>query len=178
MNEEYKSVAGGAEAEAEVLKADSKIDAFFKQDLYKTVVPKYAKFFKTSIQFVIGGCLMFVLVVKGIVELLQTFDFVQEERWPTEGLSARVTHIVHIHTFGYIAAALAVSAGVDLGYMLFTDGPDEALTPLLLCISSAAVYSISNRPEENWVVGIYVLSILVLICCMHLYKRWKLDKSE
>jgi len=148
------------------------------QDLYQGPLPKYALFLKTVFQFMIGILLIGVLVIKGFVEVLQTFDIVQEDRKVLVGLNPLVTHIVRIDTFGYIAAALAISAGIDLGYMLFTDGPDEALTPLLLCISSAAVYTMSNKPEKNWVVGIYVLSILMLICCMHLYKRWKLDKNE
>ncbi|MFM0126730.1 hypothetical protein [Paraburkholderia sediminicola] len=156
----------------------SKLRSFLKQDLYKSSLPQYAAFLKTAIQFTIGFLLICVLVFKGVVEVLQTFDVVQEERKASVGLSPLITHIVSIHTFGYIAAALAISAGIDLGYMLFTDGPDEALTPLLLCISSAAVYTMSNKPEHNWVVGIYVLSILVLICCMHLYKRWNLHKSD
>ncbi|MCI0150363.1 hypothetical protein KNO81_31320 [Paraburkholderia sediminicola] len=155
-----------------------KLHEFLTQDLYQSPFPKYAAFLKTAIQFTIGSLLIFVLVVKGVVEVLQTFDIVQEERKTSGDLSPLITHIVSIHTFGYIAAALAISAGIDLGYMLFTDGPDEALTPLLLCISSAAVYTMSNKPEHNWVVGIYVLSILVLICCMHLYKRWNLHKSD
>ena len=69
-------------------------------------------------------------------------------------------HLLHIHTFVCIASALAISADVDLGYMPFTvvrtGGPDEALQPLMLCISSAAFYIISNNPQGSWMVGIYV----------------------
>jgi hypothetical protein len=149
-----------------------------KADLYDGKLPRYAKQAKIAIQFCIGGGLMLILLTKGITEALQTFDIVAEQRlWPATGLCPFVTHILSIHTFGYIASALAISAGIDLGYMLFTDGPDEALTPLMLCISSAAVYTISNRPEQNWVVGIYVACIAVLLGCQRLYNKWEGEKD-
>lgn len=153
--------------------------SWWKRDPYKSKLAKKMRTVKTSIQFCIGAVLIFILSVKGITEVLQTFDVIKEERlWPATGLSPLVTHILSIHTFGYIASALAISAGIDLGYMLFTDGPDEALTPLMLCISSAAVYTISNRPEQNRVVGIYVLCIAVLLVCQRMYDKWDREKAQ
>lgn len=157
----------------------SKKKCLLKRNPYKSKLPKRMHTVKTALQFGIGTALIVILMVKGVTEVLQTFDVVSEQRlWPTTGLCPFVTHILSIHTFGYIASALAISAGIDLSYMLFTDGPDEALTPLMLCISSAAVYTISNRPEQNWVVGVYVLCIAVLLVCQRMYDKWDKERER
>jgi hypothetical protein len=134
---------------------------------------------KTVSQFVIGAALTATLLAKGAVELGQTWEVVPGDSFMSAfcklhpGLWERLGyHLLHLKTFAYIAAALAVSAGLDLGYMLFTDGPDEALKPLLLCVSSAAFYTISNHPEGSWVIGIYVACIFVLLFAMKKYKDW------
>ncbi|WP_145734111.1 hypothetical protein [Nitrospirillum pindoramense] len=147
--------------------------------LYRGKIPKIAEKIKIFSQFSIGFSLMAVMLLKGFIEILQTFEMIPPPLSNNGCFIERVySHFTGIHTFKYIAAALAISAGFDLGYMLFTDGPDEALTPLLLCISSAAIYNISASPEKNWEVGIYVISIFVLICCMHLYKKWGLERKK
>src|ERR1700744_4810292 len=85
--------------------------AWWKIDPYDSPVPKVMRRVKTVIQFLIGFGLMVILTIKGVTEVLQTFDFVQEQRlWPATGLSPLVTHILSIHPFGYIASALAISA--------------------------------------------------------------------
>src|SRR5215207_10074556 len=45
----------------------------------------------------------------------------------------------HAQLFGFIGGLLGVSAAVELAFMLLTEGPDEAVDPLLLSISAAAL---------------------------------------
>ncbi len=50
-----------------------------------------------------------------------------------------------------VAAGLALSAGVELCYMLYTPGPDEAIEPLILGLSSSALLIISRTGAEfSW----------------------------
>jgi hypothetical protein len=135
---------------------------------------------KTFSQFAIGFTLIGTLLAKGLYEILQTWEFIPTDSYFSAfcdghpGWWARIGyHLLHVKTFLYIASALAVSAGIDLGYMLFTDGPDEALQPLMLCISSAAFFTISNNPEGSWVVGIYVACIFGLMFSMKKYTQWR-----
>ena len=44
-----------------------------------------------------------------------------------------------------IGEGLAVSAGVELIYMLFTDGPDEAVQPLIYGVASIILIILSQR---------------------------------
>lgn len=122
--------------------------------------------------------LIATLTLKGIAELMQTLQIPHIWDKDTLAHSTFMAHLLSIRTFQYIGKALGISAGIDLGYMLFTEGPDEALTPLLLGVSSAAFLTISEHPDNNWTVGIYVLCILILMFCMKKYHDWNLGKED
>ncbi|NIF78906.1 hypothetical protein F3J20_16180 [Paraburkholderia sp. Cy-641] len=141
-------------------------------------VTRIAHTIKVGLQCLIGATLMATLLLKGAAELMQTLQI--PHVWDQKALeqSTFMAHLLSIHTFQYIGKALGISAGIDLGYMLFTEGPDEALTPLMLGISSAAFLTISEHPDNNWTVGVYVLCILVLMFCMKKYDDWGLGKSD
>jgi hypothetical protein len=47
------------------------------------------------------------------------------------------------------ASALAVAAAIELAYTLFTPGPDEALEPLMLGLSSGILFLISENADKN-----------------------------
>ncbi|MFM5581812.1 hypothetical protein ACET8Y_03625 [Aeromonas veronii] len=149
----------------------------FKDDPYKSVLPNIIKTFKVRVQFLIGFTLIIMLMLKGGVEVIDTFidlKVIKESHF----LTHLYQHFTIINTFSYIASALAISAGLDLGYMLFTKGPDEALEPLLLGITSAAFYTLSNSPDKAWIIGIYALSLLVVIYCMKKYRDWNLNSDD
>ncbi len=59
-----------------------------------------------------------------------------------------------------IAGALAVAAGVELAYTLYTPGPDEALDPLMLGLSSGLLLLVT-RDEPNLSVISQFLAVLV-----------------
>ncbi|MFY8325386.1 hypothetical protein [Pseudoalteromonas sp. ZZD1] len=142
-------------------------------DPYKSNLPKYIHVIKVYLQFIIGLLLICVLGFKGLCEILETthlLDYFPE--------TAVVTHILGVDTFSYIANTLAISAGIELGYMLFTNGPDEAIEPLMLGVTSAAFYTLSANFGGSWVLGIYALSILVLMYCLKKYKDWGLDHED
>lgn len=149
----------------------------FKDDPYNGSLPRIIKTFKIRIQFLIGFTLIIMLILKGGFEVIDTFlDLADGKNHPF--IIQTYLHFTKINTFSYIASALAISAGLDLGYMLFTKGPDEALEPLLLGITSAAFYTLSNNPDKAWVIGIYSLSLLIVIYCMKKYKDWGLNNND
>lgn len=131
----------------------------------------WVKWIKVKIQFIIGFVLIVMLSLKGCFEVIDTFIDLPIS-WHF------YNHMLNINTFAYIGKALAISAGLDLGYMLFTKGPDEALEPLLLAITSAAFFTLSDHPDNNWVIVLYAISILIVLYCMRKYKDWKLDKDD
>lgn len=70
-----------------------------------------------------------------------------------------------------IAYALAVAAAIELAYTLFTPGPDEALDPLMLGLSSGVLLLITaDKPELSPVIrytgaliGVFALGVLFLV---------------
>jgi len=128
---------------------------------------------KTYLQFLIGFILIGILAFKGLFEVLQTVELLAPNK-----IHSIVQHLLDIHTFSYIANALAISAGLELGYMLFTNGPDEAIEPLMLGVTSAAFYTLSANSGGSWVLGVYALSILVLMYCIKKYNDWELGKKD
>lgn len=150
----------------------NKTDGDF-HDPYAGSIPIYINLVKIYLQFIIGGLLIFVLGFKGLCEILETthvLSYLPE--------TAIVTHLLGISTFSYIANTLAISAGIELGYMLFTNGPDEAIEPLMLGVTSAAFYTLSANTGGSWVLGIYALSILILMYCLKKYKDWGLNHEN
>lgn len=67
-------------------------------------------------------------------------------------------------TLSLVAIGLAYSAGIELAYMLFTPGPDEAIDPLILGLSSAALLIISNTNTVSWeeVLAVAVFSAVIV----------------
>jgi hypothetical protein len=139
-------------------------------NLYEMRFPKTILSVKVAIQFVIGLLLMLLLSFKGILHLLRLI-----------GISVPYNlaeNLLRINVFYLIGIALGFSAGIELAYMLFTDGPDEAIRPLIMGVASAALFSIGGQSSDSWVIGVYSLSLLVLLYSLKKYKDWKLDESE
>jgi hypothetical protein len=64
-----------------------------------------------------------------------------------------------------IGYALVLSAAVELAYMLYTDGPDEALNPLLVGLAAAALLVLSRLKggPVTWEIGLTILVISVAV---------------
>jgi hypothetical protein len=68
-----------------------------------------------------------------------------------------------------IAYALAVAAAIELAYTLFTPGPDEALDPLMLGLSSALLLLVTkggSSPVARFsgvLIGVAALGALFFI---------------
>ncbi len=88
---------------------------------------------KTRIQQVIGICGVALLITRVLQEV---FD-------PTKPLDDKVLLRV-------AAITLSAATVVELSYTLFTPGPDEALNPLLLGLSSSLLFLIASQQSLTW----------------------------
>ncbi|MFB4413068.1 hypothetical protein [Pantoea sp. ANP04] len=149
-------------------------------------------------QKIIFICLSLLLMAKGVIEILDTlnvFDKVNVshviyywsvrdfhlikltwtesvDRWPL------ISHVRHIKTLTYVANALAISCGLQLAYMLVTEGPDEAVEPIMLGIASVILLILSTIEPSQW--SIYnSISIILLILGIFLlyYMSGKINKN-
>lgn len=77
---------------------------------------------------------------------------------------------------GYLAivgTALSISAGVELAYMLFTPGPDEAVDPLILGVAGAVLLTVSDERIDYVRAAVLVLLMVILFA---IRKAMKLGK--
>jgi len=140
-----------------------------------------AKKFQFRIQKLIFLTLTCFLVCKGAIELVQTFGIYSQNKYELYSEHPFIYGITQINTLVYVAAALAISCGVQLAYMLVTDGPDESVDPLMLGIASAILLILSDSSAYEWNVG-RSLSIFLLVICMpilYAVSRWmELKKAK
>jgi hypothetical protein len=69
-----------------------------------------------------------------------------------------------------VAHGLAISAGFELAYMLFTPGPDEAVEPVLLGMAAALLVVVSDQLRD-WTSGVLVVLLSVALAILFLVKH-------
>jgi hypothetical protein len=81
-----------------------------------------------------------------------------------------------------IASALAVAAAIELAYTLFTPGPDEALEPLMLGLSSGILFLITENVDKNLSApaqfSAVLLGVLALGALFFIRSRFLRDDNE
>jgi hypothetical protein len=97
--------------------------------LYKRYHP-YAESIRIAVQMLIGTILLVLLLVKFIIDILTLK--VPNLPWAT------------LNPLEIIAYGLFFSTGIDLAYMLFTPGPDEAIGPLMTGLAAAILLGIGK----------------------------------
>jgi hypothetical protein len=119
-------------------------------------VKRHAEGIKAVLQIVIGIAFMLLLIVQLSIHL-------------DEPLTRAANR-----AFVVIGAALAFSAVIELAYTFFTDGPDEALNPLILGISAFALIRISNTNLQLNAIALPVLLLALAIVALLIARRFLL----
>ncbi|MGC0825051.1 hypothetical protein ACT2VT_003258 [Pantoea agglomerans] len=162
-------------------KENALLDQSAKKKKYDSVAFA-AEHLQAHAQKIIFICLSLLLIAKGLVEVLDTLNVFEKVRvshmvyyWTVDNFKlgevrwyeyvdkwSLVTHIRHIKTLTYVANALAISCGLQLAYMLITEGPDEAIEPIMLGVASVILLILSTIEPSQW--SIYnSISIIILI---------------
>lgn len=144
--------------------------------LYKKFEPK-AEMFKIAAQMVVGCLIVLSLAAKTLFYFFETSDNCGGE---TSNIWFKIGELLHSHPLEIVAFWLAISAGLELAYMLFTDGPDEAVEPLILGLTSAALLVVSGASIEkvSWGLAATMLSLVGSIGFMFwVRERFNISKS-
>jgi len=80
-----------------------------------------------------------------------------------DGLGSATALDASRHALVLISVSLAVAASLELAYTLFTPGPDEAVDPLILGISSIFLYLASTQTDLNWTGGVSVVLFAITL---------------
>jgi len=167
-----KKVAGKTDLKNRSEKPIKKINHFLDE------IEKVAEITKRIIQIIIG-----ITIIIGIG--VQVFSLIRNGKTDVLVLSNEVSIVLKI-----VAIGLIFSTAIELAYMLFTHGPDEAIDPVITAIAAILLLRIPaptnsepdisiSRIAELFSYGV-IIAILFLIRELYLngeLKRKKEDKS-
>jgi hypothetical protein len=117
----------------------------WNNELYDERFTKHAEGIKAGLQVLIG----FAFAIFLAYQVIKSLD--------TESLQSTADHALKA-----VGGALAISAVVELVYTFFTKGPDEATDPLILGISSFALFKLSARKAHLDTASALPLALLAL----------------
>jgi hypothetical protein len=107
------------------------LEQFAVIPMYRKYEP-YAKNIKIALQMLIGLLLVIFLLVKVCIDALNALGY------PVP------VSLVNPNPLSIVAYGLFFSSGVELAFMLFTPGPDEAIDPLMMGLAAAILLDVSN----------------------------------
>lgn len=126
-------------------------------EVYKWVGP-WPKRLKAPIQMIVGVILFGLLCWRGVVGA--------ESVWADTNL------LFHRSILDIIGKGLAYSAGIELIYMLFTPGPDEALEPVMLGIAAAILMVASKIEKPDWSGGLTAVLLVAALIGLFAAKKY------
>lgn len=137
--------------------------------------PKYdkweprAKTIKICAQMVIGAMLVLLLVTKFLFHLINC---------PYPSCLSYIQAIHSLKTLEIVSFALAYSAGVELAYMLYTPGPDEAIEPLIIGAAATLLCTISQTESLNVQTVTSILLLVFAIAGLFLLKEFFIEDKK
>ncbi|WP_411679659.1 SHOCT domain-containing protein [Clostridium thailandense] len=137
------------------------------KELYAKYSPVAFKL-KVRLQMLIGICIFILLILKLLSIPLPMTPILAK---------LNISQITSLNTLNIISKGLAYSTGFELAYMLFTDGPDEAVEPLLLAVSSFILFELSNADNLKLLNYIGILIAILIIPTLFIIKEKFLDND-
>jgi hypothetical protein len=154
--------------------SDTKAERPTKKEhsFYKSCRP-IAERIKIALQFSVGFGLTCLLVAKVIYSLVPSLK---------APLWLRVDELRSIPTLELVAIALEYSAGIELAYTLFTEGPDEAVEPVIMGLAAAMLLGFSKLGSIDVLAGCgaiaFVLALAGLFLIRHYFVQPDNDDDE
>ena len=147
-----------------------KIKLYFKKEnnqcgLYSIAEPK-AKKIKILIQMAIGIGVAFLIVIEMISLIYPEVRNI---------VPPKINILISKNILEMVSLGLGAATAIELAYMLFTDGPDEAVDPLIMGIASFVLAQLSDSNFEIQ-KGIGIFFIVILIPILFIVKNKFLTK--
>jgi hypothetical protein len=127
--------------------------------LYRKCGP-VAETVKIVLQFLIGIGLVLLLLAKPFSTLA-----------PWHGVALRIQQLVALPTLELVAIALAYSSGFELAYTLFTEGPDEAVEPMIMGLAAAMLLGFSKLERIDVLDGCGAAIFVVALAGLFVVRR-------
>lgn len=125
--------------------------------LYKRTKP-WAKLAKIAGQMIIGIATAIAVVSVVVMRsglLVSNSSTLRASALNADELTAEI--------FAITAVGLAAAAALELAYTLYTPGPDEAIDPLLLGVSSTFLFLASKSDHLDWQFGLSAVLVVAAL---------------
>ena len=104
----------------------------------------YAENVKILIQMFIGIVLVLFLLLKVFGNINVFHPFLQTSPRVPSNVVEGLQSLAMLNPLEIVAYGLYFSTGIDLAYMLFTPGPDEAIDPVMTGLAATILLGIAN----------------------------------
>lgn len=125
--------------------------------------------FKNIVQYIIGLSI-FSLVIYEICIKAFGVNFPTSNQYMIELINMPILEMVSI--------GLAAATALELAYMLFTPGPDEAIQPVMMGIASFVLYALSTFSPDTSGVQLIGIALLVLCIPVLFWTKQQFEKSR
>jgi hypothetical protein len=122
---------------------------------------------KIGMQFLIGMGLALLLLAKPLCTLI-----------PWVGGALRIQQLVALPTLELVAIALAYSAGFELAYTLFTEGPDEAVEPVIMGLAAAMLLGLSKLDRIDVLAGCGAVVFVIALGGLFLIRQYFVQPQD
>lgn len=120
---------------------------------------------KAYIQMAIGVIMVILIFLKGLY-YIGLVD--------TNVIGVDLSKLLTLRLMHIISLSLLTAAGVDLAYMFFTPGPDEAIQPVLMSVAAFIIYQTSSITKMTWSVGLgFFLMALIIPLLLYTSVRYE-----
>jgi hypothetical protein len=99
--------------------------------------------------------------------------------WQFIGWGLLFSSLKGVRILELVGAALGFSAAMDLAYMLYTEGPDEAVQPVIVGLAATILMFVSaTKPEDlGWQTALTVLLLAVTIALLFYVRDTHIEKK-
>ncbi|EJV9314134.1 hypothetical protein ACRTC9_21555 [Vibrio vulnificus] len=133
---------------------------------------KVVEYFKSGLQYCVGAYIFSFVIIKA-------YAFIG---FPTAWIPdfQIIKYVLSTSILALVSQAVMVSAAIELAYMLFTPGPDEAVDPLILGIAGTALLVMSDENTaktdsmlyDSISVLLFVLALAILFYLRFMLTKW------
>lgn len=133
---------------------------------------KKVEYFKSCLQYFVGTYIFIFVIIKA-------WAFIGFPTVLIKDLHL-IKYILSTSVLALVSQAVMVSAAIELAYMLFTPGPDEAVDPLILCIAGTALLVMSDENSaktdsmlyDSIAVLLFAISLAILFYLRFMLTKW------
>jgi len=137
-------------------------------------IEKSVESFKTYLQYGVGVYIFFFILLKAYVFLGLPLLNSGACNFPA------ANYVLSKSILALVSESMMVSAAIELAYMLFTPGPDEAVDPLILGIAGTALLVMSDENSDvsdsmlsdAMAVLLFALSLALLFYLRFMLTKW------